>query len=139
MAKQGFKILDSDMHVMEPPDLWERYIDAKYKSKAPRGVTSENVRDLRMVYPDGRDWARKTIRSHPGQCVVSVEPDKITVKEVIERMGSNNIVFSTDYPHGDSKYPEAVDRFLQLPLPSEAKRKILWDNCAAYYALENPQ
>ena len=55
MAKQGFKILDCDMHVMEPPDLWERYIDAKYKSKAPRGITSENVRDLRMVYPDGRD------------------------------------------------------------------------------------
>ena len=58
MAKQGFKILDCDMHVMERPDLWERYIDAKYKSKAPRGITSENVRDLRMVYPDGRDWAR---------------------------------------------------------------------------------
>lgn len=35
MAKQGFKILDSDMHVMEPPDLWERYIDDQYKSKAP--------------------------------------------------------------------------------------------------------
>ena len=49
MAKQGFKILDSDMHVMEPPDLWERYIDSKYKSQAPRGVTSDNVRDLRMV------------------------------------------------------------------------------------------
>jgi len=27
MAKNGFKILDSDMHIMEPPDLWERYID----------------------------------------------------------------------------------------------------------------
>src|SRR5262245_21306376 len=33
MAKQGFKILDSDMHVMEPPDLWERYIDSKYRSQ----------------------------------------------------------------------------------------------------------
>ena len=64
MAKQGFKILDSDMHVMEPPDLWERYIDSKYKSRAPRGVTSENVRDLRMVYPDGREWARKTTRQN---------------------------------------------------------------------------
>jgi hypothetical protein len=67
MAKQGFRILDSDMHVMEPPDLWERYIDSKYRSQAPRGVTSSNVRDLRMVYPDGRDWARKTIRQpRPG-------------------------------------------------------------------------
>ena len=31
MAKNGFKILDSDMHIMEPPDLWERYIDSKFK------------------------------------------------------------------------------------------------------------
>ena len=27
MAKNGFKVFDSDMHIMEPPDLWERYID----------------------------------------------------------------------------------------------------------------
>src|SRR5688572_8532957 len=64
MAKNGFKILDSDMHIMEPPDLWERYIDVRFKSRAPRGVTSGNVRDLRMVYPDGREWARTTTRQN---------------------------------------------------------------------------
>ncbi len=26
MAKNRFYVLDSDMHIMEPPDLWERYI-----------------------------------------------------------------------------------------------------------------
>ena len=62
MAKQGFKILDSDMHVMEPADLWERYIDQKFKLRAPRGITSANVRDLRMVYPDGKDWGRQSAR-----------------------------------------------------------------------------
>ena len=62
MAKNGFKIIDSDMHIMEPPDLWERYIDKKFKARAPRGVVSHNVRDLRMVYPDGRDWARQSPR-----------------------------------------------------------------------------
>jgi uncharacterized protein len=35
MAKNGFKIIDSDMHIMEPPDLWERYIDAKFRALAP--------------------------------------------------------------------------------------------------------
>src|SRR5690349_3178865 len=58
MAKNGFKIIDSDMHVMEPPDLWEKYIDKKYRDRAPRGVTSKNVRDLRMAHPDGSDAAR---------------------------------------------------------------------------------
>jgi len=373
MAKNGFKILDSDMHIMEPPDLWERYIDRKFKARAPRGVTSSNVRDLRMVYPDGRDWARTTTRQndsarghnfernqsvyradaargwtpqiqleamdiegidvavlyptrglralvvedmdaefaaalarayndwlydfcklaptrligagmispynmndavsearrcteqlgfravflranplvehqwhddyytplwdaledlnlslgfhestgtgkrqigerlepnlmlrrvyaqpleqmvalgsfcaggvlarHPRlrvafleancswlpwllwrldegweregdvwaphvkeapsdyfkrQCVVSVEPDEAAVQQAIDFLGGRGIVFSTDYPHGDSKYPEAVNHFLKLPISDDDKRKILWDNCAAYYAM----
>jgi len=24
--KQGFKVMDSDMHIIEPPDLWQCYI-----------------------------------------------------------------------------------------------------------------
>ena len=28
--KNGYKVLDSDMHIMEPVDLWERYIDEKF-------------------------------------------------------------------------------------------------------------
>jgi len=32
MAKNGFKIFDSDMHIMEPPDLWERYIDPEFRA-----------------------------------------------------------------------------------------------------------
>src|ERR1043165_5659685 len=56
MARNSFKILDSDMHLMEPVDLWERYTDAKFKADAPRGLTSFNVRDLRMAHPDGRLW-----------------------------------------------------------------------------------
>jgi predicted TIM-barrel fold metal-dependent hydrolase len=375
MAKNGFKVLDSDMHIMEPPDLWERYIDSKYRDRAPRGVTSANVRDLRMVYPDGRDWARTMtrrnnaargrnfdrnqevyrsdaergwtaqvqleamdiegidvavlyptrglralvvhdmdagfaaamaraynnwlydfsakdparligagmispydmndavsearrcaeelgfravfLRSNPlvdhqwhdeyyeplwsaledlnmslgfhestgtgknhlgerlepnlmlrrvyaqpfeqmmalgsfcaagvlarhpklrvafleancswlpwllwrldegweregdvwapdvsvnpsdyfrRQCVVSIEPDEVVATHVIDDFGSGQLVFSTDYPHGDSKYPQAVDQFLKLPLKDVDKRKILWDNCASYYALVN--
>jgi predicted TIM-barrel fold metal-dependent hydrolase len=373
MAKSGFKILDSDMHIMEPPDLWERYIAAKFRARAPRGVTSSNVRDLRMIYPDGREWARTTTREndsargqnfernqtvyrsdaergwtpavqleamdtegidvavlyptralralvvddmdsefaaaiarayndwlhdfchknpqrligagmispydmndavaearrcaaelgfravflranplvkhqwhdeyyeplwdvleklnlalgfhestgtgkqqvgermepnlmlrrvyaqpmeqmlalgsfcaggvlarHPRlrvafleancswlpwllwrldegweregdvwapdlkmspseyfkrQCVVSVEPDEATITHVIDYMGGKNVVFSTDYPHGDSKFPEAVHHFLKLPISEQDKRQILWDNCAGYYAM----
>jgi predicted TIM-barrel fold metal-dependent hydrolase len=56
MARDGLKILDSDMHLMEPVDLWERYLDSKFRSEAPRGLTSENVRDLRMAHPDGQLW-----------------------------------------------------------------------------------
>ena len=46
-----------------------------------------------------------------------------------------NRVFSTDYPHGDSKFPHAVETFLDLPISDDDKRKILWDNCAEFYRL----
>ena len=45
MAKNGFKVFDSDMHLVEPVDLWERYIDPAYKDRAPKGL-SRHPRDL---------------------------------------------------------------------------------------------
>ncbi len=374
MAKNGYRILDSDMHIMEPPDLWEKYIDRKYKDRAPRGLTSKNVRDLRLAHPDGTEWARKVpsqgntaagknfeqkqvtfgndaargwtsdvqleamnvegidvavlyptrglramvderldadfaaavarayndwmhdfcsrdpqrlvgagmispysmedavsearrcaeqlgfravfLRANPlvdhqwqssyyeplwdalegldvslgfheststgrnqigerlepnfmlrrvyaqpfeqmlalgcfcaggvlarhpklrvafleancswlpwllwrldeayeldgdvfapdlqmkpseyfkRQCVVSIEPDEVIANNVLAQVGNRNLVFSTDYPHVDSRYPEAVNYFLRLPFSEDDKRKILWDNCASYYAMQ---
>jgi uncharacterized protein len=69
------------------------------------------------------------------QCWVSVEPDETPARAMIETFGADQIVFSTDYPHGDSKYPRAVESFLELDLSDEAKRKILWDNCARFYSV----
>jgi predicted TIM-barrel fold metal-dependent hydrolase len=72
------------------------------------------------------------------QCYVSVEPDEMPARYMIEEFGSDQLVFSTDYPHGDSRYPNATNAFLELPIPDEDKRKILWDNCASFYQVEAP-
>ena len=70
------------------------------------------------------------------QCFASIESDEEPAKYAIDYMGNDRILFSTDFPHGDSKFPDSVDRFLELPLSDEDKRKILWDNCAHYYGIE---
>src|SRR2546426_12117531 len=31
--KDGLRFVDSDMHIMEPPDLFERYLDPKFKHR----------------------------------------------------------------------------------------------------------
>jgi len=36
MSKSGFKIMDSDIHVTEPPDLWLNYLEPKFKDRAPQ-------------------------------------------------------------------------------------------------------
>ncbi len=47
MSLRDHVICDSDLHVMEPPDLWERYIEPEYAHAAPRGL-SEIQRDMRV-------------------------------------------------------------------------------------------
>ena len=69
------------------------------------------------------------------QCWISIEPDEEPAKYAIDWVGSDRMVFSTDYPHGDSKYPDAVSSFLELGIADEDKKKILWDNCASLYNL----
>ena len=70
------------------------------------------------------------------QCWVSVDVDEALVRTVIAEVGDENIVLSTDWPHDDSEYPEAVSTFLGLGLPEESYRRILWDNCARLYAID---
>jgi predicted TIM-barrel fold metal-dependent hydrolase len=68
-------------------------------------------------------------------CFVSVEADEATVSLYIDWFGDDNVVFSTDYPHPDSKFPSATAKFLKLPISEVSKRKILWDNCARLYKI----
>jgi predicted TIM-barrel fold metal-dependent hydrolase len=66
---------------------------------------------------------------------VSVEADEAAVSLFVQWFGDDNVVFSTDYPHPDSKFPHSVKKFLSQPLSANSKRKILWDNCARLYNL----
>src|SRR2546428_13168985 len=36
MARDGYRILDSDLHMMEPDDLWARYLEAPHRANLPR-------------------------------------------------------------------------------------------------------
>src|SRR2546426_341906 len=276
MSKQGFRVLDSDLHVIEPQDLYERYLDRRYARRAPRPLEArqayvsnwivdgwvfprpigrgrpdaesranvvlkeyaaahfDSASQLRAMEVEGldlavlfrtlpvvcvdafdpefavglchawNDWAADFVRPAPErmkaaalltlhdatlaanelrravtdlgfiagncswlpwllwrldeywkmsksgeaaqlqalpseyfrrQCFISVDVDEDQVEYVIEKLGNDNLVFSTDYPHSDSHFPEATDLFLKLPLSQESKRKILWDNCARLYGV----
>jgi predicted TIM-barrel fold metal-dependent hydrolase len=69
------------------------------------------------------------------QCWISTEHEK-ELPMIIDLIGDDKIVFSTDYPHGDSDFPEAVEEFLEMKnVSKESQKKILWDNCAELYGL----
>ena len=84
---------------------------------------------------DAPDLERAPSEYFRTNCYLSVEADETTAKYYIDWFGDDNLVFSTDYPHGDSKYPLAVANFLKMPISEESKQKILWDNWARLYGL----
>lgn len=95
---------------------WERFRDT-----AP-GL-AENVTMAPVEY-----WRR--------QCYSAVEVDEWSLKGTIANVGDENFVISSDFPHFDSPFPEAFDRFMKIPdVSRESKAKILWDNCARLYNL----
>ena len=69
-------------------------------------------------------------------CWISTECDDRYVADVMRWMGDDHIVFETDFPHPDSKYPHATEHFLGLDaeiVSDASKRKILWDNAVDLY------
>jgi predicted TIM-barrel fold metal-dependent hydrolase len=94
--------------------------------------------------PETHNPALRTIREAAGlvetdvyaPVPVSIECDEVTAQNLPDFGLEDNIVFSTDYPHLDVKYPRAVETFLKLPFSEQTKRKYLWDNCARLYGLD---
>src|SRR5207245_9722254 len=63
MAKNGFKAMDSDMHVMETCDLWQSYIDYKSADRAQNG-RSRHKRDL-GIQVEGKIMPRPAVKPNP--------------------------------------------------------------------------
>jgi uncharacterized protein len=70
------------------------------------------------------------------QCYVATDADEKVLRQVVEAIGDDNIVVSTDYPHSDGLFPHAIEEFVGLEgVSDKTKAKILWDNCARLYKL----
>ena len=70
------------------------------------------------------------------QCFISVDVEEDLVNDVVKRIGDENVVISTDYPHADSHWPNAVNHFMAMEMPNTSRKKILWDNCARLYGVQ---
>ena len=70
------------------------------------------------------------------QCYAVVDPSEGVAKYAIDYVGADRLLWSSDFPHHDSPFPEASNHFLALAdITDEAKRAILWDNGAKLYGL----
>jgi predicted TIM-barrel fold metal-dependent hydrolase len=84
---------------------------------------------------EGGDLRMKPSAYFRRLCFLGVEAEEATATHYLEWFGDDNLVFSTDYPHGDSQYPHAVDTFDTLPLPEASKVKICGPNWERLYKI----
>ncbi|MBD2454698.1 amidohydrolase [Nostoc sp. FACHB-87] len=70
------------------------------------------------------------------QCFVAIEPAEPYLSQVIEYIGSDNLIFGSDYPHMDHQ-PDIVKNVVELEaqLSPEIVQKIVWDNPRCFYGL----
>ena len=42
---RAYNVIDADGHILEPPDLWDRYIDPEFRERRPRFVIDDNGKE----------------------------------------------------------------------------------------------
>jgi predicted TIM-barrel fold metal-dependent hydrolase len=56
------------------------------------------------------------------------------IRTVIDYLGPDVLMYASDYPHLECRFPDSVDYFLSwTALDDEIKRKMLWDNPVRFY------
>jgi uncharacterized protein len=55
--KQEEYLFDADSHVLEPPDMWDNYLDAKFKDRAIRIVPDAG--GIEQLWVDGEIIMRR--------------------------------------------------------------------------------
>jgi len=48
-------------------------------------------------------------------------------------MGEDILMYASDYPHFECRFPNSVDYFVNWKLGDELRRKMLWENPVRFY------
>jgi predicted TIM-barrel fold metal-dependent hydrolase len=65
---------------------------------------------------------------------IQLHEGELSLRQAIEAIGEDTLMFATDYPHSESWFPKSVDAVLGwTSLTERQRRKLLWDNAAACY------
>ncbi|MEC4813939.1 MAG: amidohydrolase family protein [Scytonema sp. PMC 1069.18] len=71
------------------------------------------------------------------QCFISIEPEEPYLEQIIQYIGSDNLLFGSDYPHVDHELDMSEKAVaLQERLSQKTVQKLLWDNPARFYGLD---
>jgi predicted TIM-barrel fold metal-dependent hydrolase len=65
---------------------------------------------------------------------IQLHEGELSLRQAIEAIGEDTLMFATDYPHSESWFPKSVDAVLKwTSLAEGARRKLLWENALRCY------
>jgi hypothetical protein len=147
-------IIDCDGHILEPPDLWEKYLEARYRSRAIRIRVGDDGYEYLEI--DGRratlprpgqlgtlggmgkrvDEARLLRERAMSGAIRPEEGRERTIPAMMQLVGEDKFFWASDYPHPDhpGNYLEEL-REMVAPMAESGRRAILGGNVARAYKL----
>jgi uncharacterized protein len=71
-------------------------------------------------------------------CVISFDPGERTMGAMADLAGEDNLIWASDFPHSDAKYPGVVDELVERveDLTPTRQQKVLGLNAARAYGIE---
>ena len=70
-----------------------------------------------------------------GNCFFSCEPDEPHLPALVEGLGADRVVFASDYPHFDCKFPDSVDAIVNAGLHESAIDAVTKTSATRLYRL----
>src|ERR1041384_505523 len=64
---------------------------------------------------------------------IEVSEGGAITRSVLDLLGSDILMFGSDYPHGESWFPVSVESVFDWNLKEADMKKLLWDNALRYY------
>src|SRR3954454_16755534 len=80
---RAYNVVDADGHILEPLDLWDRYMDPAFRDRAPRIVKDNETGKERLIIEESTCDARLSIGRVGAVCARQgmVEPDAMEFKD----------------------------------------------------------
>src|SRR3954467_3599564 len=94
----------------------------------------EHAETIRAALPELKMKPSEYVMS--GRYFQSIEPPEGggMTNESADLVGDDVLMYASDYPHGESHFPESVNMVLEWEMPEARRRKLMWDNAVKLYA-----
>lgn len=87
----------------------------------------------RMPNPEtlGKETVKDLVRS--GRFFLAVESSDLMMSQELELLGDGQILYSSDFPHGEGRESAAAEVIGRTDITREQKEKVLYGNAATFY------